>query len=79
MRRVHSNDGAIALGGATGNFELKACKPHIGYARAAEVTQFAHRKDCALKEAALDLGNAEAADLDRWLQPGRMLSPGSGE
>ena len=126
--QVFGNDVAIAIGGASGNFELNACKPliahnflqsvrlladamasfathcvtgieprreriaaaladslmlvtalapHIGYERAAEIAQLAHRRDCSLKEAALALGYAGADDLDRWLRPERML--GSGE
>ena len=126
--QVFGNDVAIAIGGASGNFELNACKPliahnflqsvrlladamasfathcvtgieprreriaaaladslmlvtalapHIGYERAAEIAQLAHRRNCSLKEAALALGYADADDLDRWLRPERML--GSGE
>ncbi|MFO1265626.1 MAG: lyase family protein, partial [Rubrivivax sp.] len=128
--QVIGNDVAISLGGASGNFELNACKPliahnflqsqrlladamasfarhciagieprreriaagladslmlvtaltpHIGYERAAEIAQFAHRRNCSLKEAALALGHASAENLDRWLRPERMLASGGGE
>jgi len=128
--QVFGNDVAITVGGASGNFELNACKPliahnflqslrlladamtaftehcvtgiearrehigaalerglmlvtalapHIGYERAAEIAQFAHRTGCTLKEAALALGHVGADDLDRWLRPEQMLSPVSGE
>ncbi len=52
---------------------VTALAPHIGYERAAEIAQLAHRKNCSLKEAALALGHAGAEDLDRWLRPERML------
>jgi len=126
--QVLGNDVAIGMGGASGHFELNACKPliahnflqstrlladamtgfachcvagiearteriaghlasglmlvtalapHIGYERAAEVAQYAHRHDCSLREAALALGHASADDLDRRLRPEQMLSSAS--
>ena len=125
--QVFGNDVAVGLGGASGNFELNACKPliahnflqsvrlladgmesfalhcaagieprreriaaglerglmlatalapHIGYERTAEIAQLAYRTGRTLKEAALELGYAQEADLDLWLRPEGMLGTG---
>ncbi|MDE2440258.1 MAG: class II fumarate hydratase, partial [Betaproteobacteria bacterium] len=52
---------------------VTALVPHIGYQRAAEVAKQAHQKNRTLREAALALGYASEAELERWLNPGAML------
>ncbi len=55
---------------------VTALAPHIGYDRAAEIAQRAHRDGSTLREAALALGYVVAADFDRWVQPAQMLGRG---
>jgi len=52
---------------------VTALVPHIGYDRAAEIAKHAHARGCSLREAALALGHASAADLERWLDPALMV------
>jgi fumarate hydratase class II len=63
----------IAAGLEQGLMLATALTPHIGYEKSAEIAQLAYRKNCTLKQAALELGHAKAEDLDRWLRPERML------
>lgn len=64
---------------------VTALSPHIGYERAARIAQHAHAHGLSLREAFIAL-RAELAsqagaptmsleDLDRWLDPARMLHP----
>jgi fumarate hydratase class II len=41
--------------------------PHIGYEKAAEIAQLAHREDLTLREAALRLGYVTAEQFDEWV------------
>jgi fumarate hydratase class II len=52
-----------------------ALSPHLGYDKAAQVARKAHLEGASLKEAALALGFATAAQLDAWLDPATMLGP----
>ncbi len=52
---------------------VTALAPHIGYDRAAEIAQRAHRDGSTLREAALALGYVTAADFDLWVRPGKMV------
>ncbi|MBI5938283.1 MAG: class II fumarate hydratase [Betaproteobacteria bacterium] len=55
---------------------VTALTPHIGYDRAAEIAQRAHRDGASLREAALALGYVTAEDFDRWVRPAQMLGRG---
>jgi fumarate hydratase class II len=46
---------------------VTALTPHIGYEKAAEIAQLAHREDLTLREAALKSGYVNAADFDTWI------------
>jgi fumarate hydratase, class II len=54
---------------------VTALTPHIGYQRAAEVVQHAHRQGLSLRSAALALGATTAEQFDAWVNPRRMLAP----
>ena len=54
---------------------VTALAPHIGYDKAAEIAKNAHKHDLTLREAALKLGHVSAADFDRWVRAGDMISP----
>jgi fumarate hydratase class II len=46
---------------------VTALAPHIGYEKAAEIAQLAHREDLTLREAALKSGYVTTADFDVWM------------
>ncbi len=52
---------------------VTALAPHIGYDKAAQIAQRAHRDGVTLRAAALALGHVSADDFDRWVQPQSML------
>ena len=52
---------------------VTALNSRIGYYRAAEIAQLAHREDLTLKEAALRLGYLSAEEFDEAVVPGRMV------
>jgi fumarate hydratase class II len=52
-----------------------ALAPHIGYDRAAQVAQRAQQDGSSVRAAALALGVGTADQLNRWLDPLRMLAP----
>jgi fumarate hydratase class II len=54
---------------------VTALTPHIGYDAAAAIAKKAHAEGTTLREAALALGAATEADLDRWLDPSAMIRP----
>ncbi|MBD8050925.1 class II fumarate hydratase [Limnohabitans radicicola] len=54
---------------------VTALVPHIGHDRAAQVARLALDNNTSLTEAALSLGCATQAQLDRWLDPSAMLGP----
>ncbi|GHP13241.1 fumarate hydratase class II [Lentilactobacillus fungorum] len=51
---------------------VTALSPHIGYHKAAEIAQLAHREGTNLKAAALKLGYVSATDFDNWMKPIEM-------
>jgi fumarate hydratase class II len=57
---------------------VTALSPHLGYEKAAQVAQKAHREGLTLKDAALGLGYVTAEQFDRWVQPEEMTHPASG-
>jgi fumarate hydratase class II len=54
---------------------VTALNPHIGYYKAAEIANAAHRNGTTLKEEAVRLGYVSAEDFDRWVRPEEMIGP----
>jgi fumarate hydratase, class II len=54
---------------------VTALSPHIGYEKAAQVAQTAHREGRTLKDAALGLGYVTAEQFDEWVRPADMTHP----
>jgi fumarate hydratase class II len=54
---------------------VTALNPHIGYYKAAEIANAAHRNGTTLKEEAVRLGYVTAEDFDRWVRPEEMIGP----
>ncbi len=54
-----------------------ALSPRIGYDRAAEIAEKAHREGKTLREAAIELGYVTPEEFDRWVDPSKMVGPGS--
>jgi fumarate hydratase class II len=52
---------------------VTALNPHIGYYKAAEIAQTAHKNGSTLKETALKLGYVTEAEFDEWLKPEEMV------
>lgn len=52
---------------------VTALNPHIGYYKAAEIAQKAHKEGSSLKEAALSLGYLTSEEFDKWLRPEDMV------
>ena len=52
---------------------VTALNSRIGYYKAAEIAQLAHREDLSLKEAALKLGHLSAEEFDEAVVPSRMV------
>jgi fumarate hydratase class II len=46
---------------------VTALAPHIGYEKAAEIAQLAHREDLALREAAIRSGYVSPGEFDDWI------------
>jgi fumarate hydratase, class II len=52
---------------------VTALNPKIGYYKAAEIAQTAHRNGSTLKETAVQLGYLTADEFDQWVVPGQMV------
>ncbi len=52
---------------------VTALAPHIGYDKAAQIAQRAHRDGTTLRAAALALGYVTTEDFDRWVSPDSMI------
>jgi fumarate hydratase class II len=52
---------------------VTALNPHIGYYKAAEIAQTAHREGSTLKETAVRLGYLTAEQFDQWVNPLDMV------
>lgn len=52
---------------------VTALNPHIGYYKAAEIAQKAHKEGTTLKEMAIKLGYVTAKQFDEWVRPGKMV------
>ncbi|ATL47034.1 fumarate hydratase, class II [Chitinophaga caeni] len=52
---------------------VTALNTHIGYYKAAEIAQKAHKEGTTLKEMALKLGYVTAEEFDQWVDPSKMV------
>ncbi|MBU3745159.1 MAG: class II fumarate hydratase, partial [Sediminibacterium sp.] len=52
---------------------VTALNPKIGYYKAAEIAQKAHKEGTTLKEMAIQLGYLTAAEFDEWVKPEKMV------
>lgn len=52
---------------------VTALNPYIGYYKAAEIAQKAHRDGSTLKAAALALGYVNEEQFDQWVDVNKML------
>lgn len=52
---------------------VTALNPHIGYYKAAEIAQTAHREGSTLKETAIRLGYLTSEQFDQWVNPLDMV------
>ena len=52
---------------------VTALNPHIGYYKAAEIAQTAHKNNSTLKETAVQLGYVTPEQFDEWLKPEDMV------
>ena len=50
-----------------------ALNPKIGYYKAAEIAQKAHKEGKTLKEKAVELGYLTAEEFDQWVDPSKMV------
>lgn len=53
---------------------VTALNPYIGYEKSAEIANLAYREGITLKEAALKLGYLSEEELDRYLDPKKMIN-----
>jgi fumarate hydratase class II len=54
---------------------VTALNPHIGYEKAARISQMAHREGTSLREAAVKLGYVTGEQFDQWVRPEDMTHP----
>lgn len=52
---------------------VTSLNPHIGYYKAAEIAQTAHKKGQTLKQTAIELGYLTAEQFDQWVNPLDMV------
>ena len=52
---------------------VTALAPHIGYDRAAEIAETAHREGLTLRGAAIASGHVEGEEFDAWVRPEDMV------
>ncbi len=70
MRPIEAN---IAKHVASSLMLVTALNPKIGYYKAAEIAQTAHREGSTLKEMAVKLGYLSAEEFDQWVVPADMV------
>ena len=54
---------------------VTALAPEIGYKKATEIAQLAHKENINLREATIKLGYVNEADFDKLVDPSAMTSP----
>jgi fumarate hydratase class II len=52
---------------------VTALNPHIGYYKAAEIAQTAHKQGKTLKQVAVELGYLTPEQFDEWVKPEKMV------
>ena len=52
---------------------VTALTPEIGYDKACEIANLAHKDDCTLKEATLKLGYINESEFDQLIDPSKMV------
>lgn len=52
---------------------VTALNPHIGYEKAAEVSNYAHENEISLKEAAVELEYLTEEEFDKFVRPEDMI------
>jgi len=52
---------------------VTSLNPHIGYDKAAEIANAAHRNETSIREEALKSGHVTAQQFDLWVDPKKML------
>ncbi len=52
---------------------VTALNTKIGYYKAAEIAQKAHKQGTTLKEMAIQLGYVTAEQFDEWVRPEKMV------
>ena len=52
---------------------VTALNPKIGYYKAAEIAQKAHKEGKTLKEKAIEMGYLTAEEFDQWVDPSKMV------
>jgi fumarate hydratase class II len=52
---------------------VTALNTHIGYYKAAEIAQKAHKEGTTLKEMAVKLGYVKPEEFDEWVRPEGMV------
>ncbi len=52
---------------------VTSLNPYIGYYKAAEIAQTAHKTNKTLKQTAIDLGYVTSEDFDKWVNPIDMV------
>jgi fumarate hydratase class II len=52
---------------------VTALNTKIGYYKAAEIAQTAHKQGKTLKQTAVDLGYVTAEEFDQWVDPSTMV------
>jgi fumarate hydratase class II len=52
---------------------VTALNTKIGYYKAAEIAQTAHKEGTTLKEMAIKLGYVTAEEFDEWVVPAQMV------
>ena len=52
---------------------VTALNPKIGYYKAAEIANTAHKNGTTLKEEAVNLGYLTASEFDKWVKPEKMV------
>ena len=52
---------------------VTALNPKIGYYKAAEIAQKAHKENTTLKEMAVKLGYVTSEQFDEWVNPNDMV------
>jgi fumarate hydratase, class II len=74
-RGIEPNRGRIAENLERSLMLVTALNPRIGYEKAAQIAQTAHREGTSLREAALRLGHVTEEQFADWVRPEDMTGP----